>query len=888
MNNTMKTGSVVLLGAILPFIVRAPLAAQYETYIWQTPQTVNISTEAQPLIDKLRAEIDKILAAGHLAPLRYNSTDIKLTGLYFYQEPGRIINTLAYAYPYLTQTQQAVVRTYVRAELNTPDYRPWSSAQFMHPTQGARREFYRMVGMRPTREWDPDSGIWTTTGAWQWDYWWAMDGSKRPTFYCLYGLWLYAYLSGDWAVVTDNWTAIKNYYNARKSQANIYGTMGSCIAMARMAYKSSDTAMMNTAIADCNTALALTFSQVDANREAYFTPVGYNYGGNGRGSFHHGWMFLNMVPEVARCIDEGTQRSAVITRNNEGKNRYPVWWSYRAPYFTVWCGEEGVGLPPEIIGMIMPVERWIVKAPAQTLAGYQMANAMCGIGDCYVLEGLVFTISAFGTTQWVDVRTSSGPSGPFAPMVILTNPVNGSTFTAPATIALAATASDIDGTITRVEFWTGTTMLTADTSSPYAHSWTGVAAGTYSVRAVAYDNDAMTSTSTAVTVYVHPYVSPNQPPTVSLTSPMTGSSYTAPADIALTATAADPDGTIASVRFYRGSTLLNADTASPYEYTWTNVSSGTYQLRAVAQDNQGATSTSTVVTVTVLSSSTPAVWYTLTATANPANGGTVTPASGTYLAGSQIQVTATPNANYTFATWSGDASGTNPTVTLTMDSDKSITANFTYVPPVNQPPVVNITAPSPGARYSAPASIAVSATASDSDGSIVSVGFYYTTTMGSNPGVVFLGSATAAPYQYTWANVGAGEYGIIARAKDDLDAVTSASVYVIVDPAAQPPQPELKVGEVRIVGEIDGYMNPAMNPAVIRFRPTGAGLATVKVYTLRGALVWEHTIDVAADADARIQWFGRSSGGADLPSGVYILRLTAPGIDKRLKLAIRR
>jgi hypothetical protein len=172
----------------------------------------------------------------------------------------------------------------------------------------------------------------------------------------------------------------------------------------------------------------------------------------------------------------------------------------------------------------------------------------------------------------------------------------------------------------------------------------------------------------------------------------------------------------------------------------------------VAQDNQGATSTSTIITVTVLSSSTPAVWYTLTATANPANGGTVTPASGTYLAGSQIQVTATPNANYTFANWSGNASGTNPTVTLTMDSDKSITANFTYVPPANSSPTVNITSPNDGATYTAPASITVTATATDSDGSIAAVRFYAGTTLlatdstspvRATPGRVCLQAATS-------------------------------------------------------------------------------------------------------------------------------------------------
>ena len=52
----------------------------------------------------------------------------------------------------------------------------------------------------------------------------------------------------------------------------------------------------------------------------------------------------------------------------------------------------------------------------------------------------------------------------------------------------------------------------------------------------------------------------NQPPTVSITGPAAGATFTAPATIAVTATASDTDGTIAKVDFYRGSTLMASDT----------------------------------------------------------------------------------------------------------------------------------------------------------------------------------------------------------------------------------------------------------------------------------------------------------------------------------------
>jgi regulation of enolase protein 1 (concanavalin A-like superfamily) len=96
----------------------------------------------------------------------------------------------------------------------------------------------------------------------------------------------------------------------------------------------------------------------------------------------------------------------------------------------------------------------------------------------------------------------------------------------------------------------------------------------------------------------------NQPPTVSLTSPSAGATFTAPASITLAATAADADGSVTRVQFYRGTTLLGTDTTSPFTYSWTNVAAGTYSLTAVAQDDDGATRTSTAVSITVNSPTT--------------------------------------------------------------------------------------------------------------------------------------------------------------------------------------------------------------------------------------------------------------------------------------------
>jgi hypothetical protein len=98
----------------------------------------------------------------------------------------------------------------------------------------------------------------------------------------------------------------------------------------------------------------------------------------------------------------------------------------------------------------------------------------------------------------------------------------------------------------------------------------------------------------------------NQAPTVMLTAPADGATFTAPATITLSATASDPEGRLARVDFYSGATLLASDTAAPYAFTWSSVAAGTYLLNAVAIDADGGSATSTVsVTVSPATSTSP-------------------------------------------------------------------------------------------------------------------------------------------------------------------------------------------------------------------------------------------------------------------------------------------
>jgi hypothetical protein len=124
-----------------------------------------------------------------------------------------------------------------------------------------------------------------------------------------------------------------------------------------------------------------------------------------------------------------------------------------------------------------------------------------------------------------------------------------------------------------------------------------MAAGTYTLTAVAYDNAGASTKSSPVTITVAASSTTNRPPVVTLAS--LGTTYTAPASITMSASASDPDGTVKRVDFYSDQTLLGSDSTSPYSFVWANVGTGTYNVTAVARDDDGATTVSGLQTITV-------------------------------------------------------------------------------------------------------------------------------------------------------------------------------------------------------------------------------------------------------------------------------------------------
>ncbi len=88
------------------------------------------------------------------------------------------------------------------------------------------------------------------------------------------------------------------------------------------------------------------------------------------------------------------------------------------------------------------------------------------------------------------------------PVVSLTAPANNASFVAPASVTLSANASDPDGTVTKVDFYSGSTMLFSDNTAPFAYTWTNVPAGTYTITAKATDNAVAGTVSAPATITV--------------------------------------------------------------------------------------------------------------------------------------------------------------------------------------------------------------------------------------------------------------------------------------------------------------------------------------------------------------------------------------------------
>ena len=159
-----------------------------------------------------------------------------------------------------------------------------------------------------------------------------------------------------------------------------------------------------------------------------------------------------------------------------------------------------------------------------------------------------------GTDSWFRLQLFGMPTivRNQPPLVALTNPTNHQSFLAPSSLALEATASDLDGSVIKVEFFADQVKLGQDFTSPYTFDWSAPPMGLHELRAVATDNQGATNVSARVNIVVFDAAGT---PWARLVSPADGTSLEGPTNLTLTASASALDG-MAHVEFYAGSDLI--------------------------------------------------------------------------------------------------------------------------------------------------------------------------------------------------------------------------------------------------------------------------------------------------------------------------------------------
>ncbi|TXD75454.1 Ig-like domain-containing protein, partial [Algoriphagus ratkowskyi] len=212
-----------------------------------------------------------------------------------------------------------------------------------------------------------------------------------------------------------------------------------------------------------------------------------------------------------------------------------------------------------------------------------------------ILSGSV-VVPAYSSILLLKTEASTTPENT-APTVSITAPSTDSQFVQGDNISITSVATDTDGTISKVEFYNGTTLLGTDTSAPYSFDWTNLPIGNFSITAKATDNKGMATISDLVKINVHEKA--NVAPLVSITAPSTNSQFIQGDNLTITSNASNADGTLTKVEFYHENTLLGTDISAPYSFDWINLPIGSFSITAKATDNKGNSTVSEVVNIKI-------------------------------------------------------------------------------------------------------------------------------------------------------------------------------------------------------------------------------------------------------------------------------------------------
>jgi hypothetical protein len=378
-----------------------------------------------------------------------------------------------------------------------------------------------------------------------------------------------------------------------------------------------------------------------------------------------------------------------------------------------------------------------------------------------------------GTNRRVDIYAVN-----IKPTVSISFPVTGQlSFSTSTAIQAGGSGSDSDGTISEVSFRIDGGAWQPDTASPYTANFGTQSVGSHLIHYRSKDNDGAYSSilSRTITVYA-----PNVKPTVSPTSPTSGSNFPTTQNVIPSANASDSDGSIQQVEFKMDSGSWQVDTSSPYSVNLGTQSAGNHTIYYRSLDNENAYSNTASRNIVVAAPNVkPTVSISFpvtgqlsfsTSTAIQAGGsgsdsdGTISEVSFRIDGGAWQPDTASP---YT-ANFGTQSVGSHLIHYRSKDNDgaySSILSRTITVYAPNVKPTVSPTSPTSGSNFPTTQNIIPSANASDSDGSIKQVEFK----MDSGSWQV----DTSSPYSINLGNQSAGDHTIYYRSKDNEDAYSN-------------------------------------------------------------------------------------------------------------------
>jgi hypothetical protein len=373
-----------------------------------------------------------------------------------------------------------------------------------------------------------------------------------------------------------------------------------------------------------------------------------------------------------------------------------------------------------------------------------------------------------------------------APTVALSAPTSGAGVTFGAAFVVTANATAVTpATVTKVDFFVGTTLVGTALSAPYSVSWTPTANGPASLTARVTDSNGAATTSTPVSVTVAASV-----PTVALTSHTNGAAIALGTTTPLTATASALGGiAVTRVDFLVGTTIVGTSLTAPFSTTWTPTVAGVTTLTARVTDANGTTVTSAAITVVVTSTTLPVVAITAPATSASTVLGssvpvTITATASTTVVGATISrvdfyagtaLIGTKAAAPFTITWTPTATGTVNLTARAFDSNNT-SADSIAVPFIVNPagsPSITLALAGGGAVIPAGSSRILTATVAD-DGAVDRVDFFYDGTLLVN------GTDRVAPYNFLFtAPAQVGAHQLTARVTDNSGLQSTSSPVAI-------------------------------------------------------------------------------------------------------------